>query len=275
MTEHTVASLGDWMQLQSPIAKIESVERVLALANDSQWRSSEKPGRNVKVLDPKLHPPKAGLNTFAGQARLLHDLANIELQALELAVETCALIRSAGAADGTPLERLRYNTYQALIEELQDIAIEEARHLKLCLDRIEQIGFQWGSFPVHTALWDQAPSGDDLLFRILVVHRHMEASGLDAGARILDKLNGAPRCQIRDVVKTIVDDEIGHVSFGSRWFRQIAAESGVDPFLYFKDQMPKILFQVRRTERLSFDLRKLAGFSVRELNYLHSIQKLV
>lgn len=53
----------------------------------------EEPGRDAQVLLNKDLPPKAGLSTKEGQARLLHDLANIELQAMELGLRTLSTLR--------------------------------------------------------------------------------------------------------------------------------------------------------------------------------------
>jgi uncharacterized ferritin-like protein (DUF455 family) len=218
------------------------------------------PGRDAAVLSIKLHPKKPGLATREGQIRLLHDLGNIELQAMELAVRT--LIEFP---DAPPVFR----------EELSEIALDEARHFSLCLDGIEELGSHWGALPVHAALWEavcefersaesEVARPGDLLGRVLLVHRYMEGSGLDAGARITEKLSGVdePYVKIsRGIVGTILREEIGHVSFGSRWYRELCRGREIDSDQHFRKHYPEILWHMPRTERPAYGYRKEAGFS--------------
>lgn len=221
------------------------------------------PGRDVEVLGIKFHPKKPGLATREGQIRLLHDLGNIELQAMELAVRT--LIEFP-------------NSSTSFREELSEIALDEARHFSLCLKGIEELGSHWGALPVHTALWeavkefelslesDVARNGD-LLGRVLLVHRYMEGSGLDAGARITEKLSGVdgPFVKItREIVGTILREEIGHVSFGSKWYRDLCRHREIDSDTHFRKHYPEILWHMPRTERPALAFRSEAGFSFAE-----------
>ena len=120
-------------------------------------------------------PAKKGLSFKEGQARLLHDLASIELQAMELC------LRSLYEYPDAPV---------AFREQLATIALGEGNHLQLCLNGIETLGFAWGDWPVHVALWHSTANSDSLLDRILIVHRYLEGSGLDAGDTLLRRLSG-------------------------------------------------------------------------------------
>ncbi|MGH1468732.1 MAG: DUF455 family protein, partial [Bdellovibrionales bacterium] len=111
--------------------------------------------RDVELLPPKQHPNKRGLSHPIGQQRLLHDLASIELQAMELGIRT--LIEFQEKTD-IPTE---------FFQELSKVTYEESIHCKLCLDLLKKIGGKWGMFPVHTGLWNVAKKTDDLLDRLL------------------------------------------------------------------------------------------------------------
>ncbi len=212
-------------------------------------------GRDVPVVMAAELPPKPGLNSRDGQARLIHDLASIELQAMELAVRTLYEF-----PDANPEFR----------KELADLALEESRHLKLCLRDLRDLGFDWGSWPAHLALWNAVSPEDSLLDRILVVHRYLEASGLDAGESILRRLVGVANKYVNRTVKTIVDEEVGHVAFGSRWYRRVAEELHIDPETDFRERMAVLVYTVPRRERLAMELRRQAGFTEYELEVLEA-----
>jgi uncharacterized ferritin-like protein (DUF455 family) len=219
----------------------------------------EKPGRDIQVLHMRLHPKKIGLSYTEGQARLLHDLANIELQAMELALRTLIEFQDAP-------KKFR--------EELKDITLSEARHLALCLDAIEKMGFKWGHWPVHIALWEAVGEDDSLLDRILIVHRYLEGSGLDAGENILNRLHTIHAPEVVPVVETIMREEVDHVLFGSNWYREICKQLEINPEEDFPERLQKISLKVpRRLEKISTDLRKKAGFDDFELKILQDFQE--
>ena len=211
--------------------------------------------RNSQIMSTKQLGSKPGLQSPEGQARLLHDLGNIELQAMELAVRTLAEYPEAPAE---------------FRDELAQVAIEESQHFLLCVRRLEDLGFRWGFRPVHQALWEAVQS-QSLLERVMLVHRHMEASGLDAGAAILNRLKGLRQPPAREVVERIVGDEVGHVQFGSRWFRRLAEASGKDPDACFAELFPCVLRRVPRTERPKLELRAQAGFNPYELQVIDAV----
>lgn len=220
----------------------------------------EQPARDIPVFLPGDLPAKKGLNSAEGQARLLHDLANIELQAMELGYRTLNEF-----SDAPTLFR----------EELSEVVLSEARHLKLCLDAIEKLGFTWGSWPIHMALWNATSKEDSLIDRILIVHRYLEGSGLDAGETILRKLTSIAGNAVTPVMKIISDEEVGHVEFGSRWYREICKSEGLDSENDFKTRMHKIRWRVpKRLEKISWELRRRAGFTQSEIQFLEDFRNL-
>ena len=233
----------------------------LAFANSSCCMNlvPENPGRDVQVLLPQFHPNKKGLSTKEGQARLLHDLASIELQAYELAMRTLYEYPDAP---------------EAFREELALLAKSESEHLKLCLDGLESLGYKWGDWPVHLSLWQSVSSSESLLDRILIVHRYLEGSGLDAGNQLLRRLNGVSAGITYPILHKINTEEIDHVQFGSKWYRTIAKNEGLDPEVDFPQRLLKLRFQLpKRIEKINYELRKQAGFDDIEIGHLQKLRE--
>lgn len=248
---------NSWFSIREVDEKIRSLPDVLTslLTQTEFCRGEIALGRDVSVVMPAELPSKPGLASSEGQARLLHDLASIELQAMELAVRTLYEFPEAA-----PEFR----------KELAEIALDECKHLQLCLRDMRDLGFNWGHWAVHLALWQAVSTQDTLLDRILIVHRYLEGSGLDAGESILRRLVGVGNKYVRKTVKVIVDEEIAHVDFGSRWYRRVAEELRIDPERDFAERMAYLVRAVPRRERLAAELRRRAGFSDYEISVLEA-----
>ncbi|UXR63574.1 ferritin-like domain-containing protein [Bdellovibrio bacteriovorus] len=219
----------------------------------------EDPARDVLLLHPKEHPPKKGFATPEGQARMLHDLASIELQAMELGLRT--LVEYPDAPEG-------------FREELVAVTVSEAQHLRMCLEGIEALGYKWGDWPVHSALWRAVSAEDSLLDRILIVHRYLEGSGLDAGDTLIRRLEGtAGKDTIQKIVKQINFEEIGHVNFGSVWYREICRQNKIDAAQDFPERMASLRVRLpKRVEPINRVLRTKAGFSEEEIKYFEDLR---
>lgn len=241
--------------------KIQNINKTCedAFNLTSPWTVPENPARDVEILHPKLHPPKKGYSTPEGQARMLHDLASIELQAMELGIRT--LVEYPNAPQG-------------FREELVDLTVSEAQHLGMCLEGIESLGFKWGDWPVHLALWRAVSVNDELLDRILIVHRYLEGSGLDAGDTLIRRLEGTVGKQtIQKILKQINYEEIGHVNFGSRWYREICLQQHLDPNQDFFTRMNSLRTVLpKRVEPINRELRTQAGFSIEEIQYFENLR---
>tara|TARA_B100000749_G_scaffold280707_1_gene278133 strand:+ start:48061 stop:48843 length:783 start_codon:yes stop_codon:yes gene_type:complete len=239
--------------------KLDALESTLHnVLSGTAYTIPMHPTRDIQVLTPGLHPPKKGISLAEGQARLLHDLANIELQAMELAIRTLLQYTEAP---------------HPFKEQLGKIALEEGHHLKLCLRGIESLGYQWGDWPIHTALWDCTASEDSLLDRMLIVHCYLEGSGLDASDSILNRLSGVHSPQADKIVRVIAKDEMGHVQFGTRWYTQFCKELGTSPDDDFKIRMAKLAHQLPdRREKINRSLRLKAGFSESQIQTLQDFQ---
>lgn len=231
----------------------------LALNIKVKMQVPNQPLRDAEVREFKAHPPKKGFSTQEGQARMLHDLASIELQAMELGLRTLVEYPEAP---------------EAFKKELWELTLSESRHLEMCLNEIESLGFCWGDWPVNCGLWTAVSESDSLLDRILIVHRYLEGSGLDAGDTLLRRLAGVDAPMVQRAVKIINTEEIDHVLFGSRWYGRICRLSNIDPTEDFAPRMDK-LRQVlpKRINPINHELRKKSGFSEEEIRYLESLRQ--
>lgn len=219
----------------------------------------DTPGRDVQIWPIRDLPPKKGLASVEGQARLLHDLASIELQAMELCVRTLAEF---------PLAPLGFRN------ELAGIARDEGRHFGLCLDCLDNLAMPWGSFPTHIGLWQAVAREDSLLDRILIVHRYLEGSGLDASDTLLRRLDGVADKRVRNVVKVIREEEMGHVQFGSRWYFELLRVEGLDPEVDFGARLESLIHRIpRRLEPISHATRAAAGFTETEILELEKVRE--
>jgi len=260
MTTHPITRVQDWFEIPRPREKIARLPEILAIATAATTPNSpEFVGRDVRVVGPADLPPKLGLSSSDGQARLLHDLANIELQAMELAVRTLCEYPEAA-----PEFR----------RELADLALSECGHLELCLDHLEGLNSYWGKWNVHLSLWNLVNPEDSLIDRILIVHRYLEGSGLDAGESILRRLCGVASKSVREAVSLIVNEEIDHVRFGSVWYRKFCEQENLDPEREFAPRMQRIVRLAPRKEKISRELRIKAGFSEAELDVLERLRTL-
>ncbi len=229
----------------------EDIQNAWQMKGEAYLIPSVAPGRDIQVLEKGKRGVKKGLSSLEGQARLLHDLANIELQAMELAY------RSFIEFPHAPKE---------FREQMADLALSESKHLSLCLDELEKLNFKWGDWPVYLSLWSAVSSEDTLLDRLLIVHRYLEASGLDAGVSLLKKLAQCHAPGVEKAIKLITEEEVDHVAFGSRWYQSFCREKKVDPDHDFKIRMQSLVTRLpKRFEVIDFEIRKKAGFTSSEI----------
>lgn len=217
------------------------------------------PGRDVKVGAMTGKSQRRKLTDKTEQAKLLHALANIELQAMELA------FRSFVEYPDAPV---------IFREQMADLALSEAEHLSLCLDQLEEMKFPWGSVPVHMNLWSAVSEEDSLMDRLVIVHRYLEACGLDSGVALHRRVSQIEAPHVEKAIKKITEDEVGHVAFGSYWYQEFCRQSRRDPDEDFKTRMHVLKFKLpRRVEALDRQLRLKAGFTESELQTVEEIRQ--
>ncbi|STQ84069.1 ferritin-like domain-containing protein [Helicobacter fennelliae] len=172
---------------------------------------------SVALHPTRIHRPKHAKSGIA-LAKILHSIAHIEYCAITLALDSAYRFKHLP---------LRY--YIDWIE----VAKEEIEHFLLLESLLNEIGFKYGDFAVHLGLYDAMKrTHSSLKYRMGVVHRGLEARGLDANPFVLQKLSLTPHpltSKINEVFGIILRDEITHVSKGDHWWR--FAKEANDDFL--------------------------------------------
>ncbi|TAG04381.1 MAG: DUF455 family protein [Betaproteobacteria bacterium] len=196
---------------------------------------------------------RRSLSTVAGRAALVHALAHIEFNAINLALDAV----------------WRFNEMpEAFALDWAQVASEEALHFELLHEHLAQSGFRYGDFPAHDGLWEMAErTKGDVLARMALVPRTLEARGLDASPSIRDKLRQAGDEAGAAIVQRILDDEIGHVATGNRWFRALCAARNLDPMESFAELCRTYRAPVLRSP-FNVSARKAAGFTSDEIAYV-------
>ena len=212
------------------------------------------PGRPPRphMVAPK-DVPQRSLGNVEGRAALLHALAHIEFNAINLALD------AVWRFDGMPEQFYR---------DWLKVAIEEAYHFRLLRERLSTLGYAYGDFPAHNGLWEMAEkTKGDVLARLALVPRTLEARGLDASPPIRTKLAGAGDMDSAAILDIILRDEIGHVAIGNHWYRYVCDQRGVDPVITYVQ-----LAEHHRAPRLrgpfNLEARRAAGFEQAELDAL-------
>jgi uncharacterized ferritin-like protein (DUF455 family) len=163
--------------------------------------------------------PKRSNRGEKGKIALLHAIAHIELNAIDLAWD---LIARFGAPD---LSRSLNH-----VDRWVAIAAEEAKHFSMLNGRLRQLGSYYGALPAHDGLWEAAEAtSNDLLARLAVVPLSLEARGLDVTPKMIQRLENIGDFASANILKTILQDEIGHVKAGFEWFVAVCAERGQEP----------------------------------------------
>ena len=212
------------------------------------------PGRPAKPLlvAPQALAPR-GAGSRAGHAALLHAIAHIEFNAINLALDCVHRFRSMPSAFHADWLR---------------VADEEALHFGLIRARLQALGHDYGDFPAHNGLWEMAcRTAGDLLARMALVPRVLEARGLDATPPIVRKLKSIGDRDSIAVLEVILRDEIGHVAIGDRWFRHACAARGLAPETTYIELI-EAFGAPRPQPPLNRAARLAAGFSEGELERL-------
>jgi len=159
--------------------------------------------------------PRRSPFTPEGHAALLHAIAHIEFNAINLALDCVARFPAMP---------------ECFAADWLKVAAEEAYHFGLVCERLAALGHRYGDFPAHNGLWEMAVKTDaDLCARMALVPRVLEARGLDATPPIIAKLKAVGDEATVAVLDIILRDEIGHVAIGDHWFRICCAERGLEP----------------------------------------------
>ncbi len=217
-------------------------------------RAIAAPGRPER---PRLVPPRdlarRGLGTPDGRAALVHAVAHIEFNAINLAWD--AVYRFRGLPDDY------YRDWAA-------VAADEARHYALLSARLADLGHVYGDFDAHDGLWQMAEAtAGSVLARMALVPRVLEARGLDVTPGMILRLRTAGDDCTADILEVILHEEVAHVAAGSRWFRWCCARDGLEPAATFRGLLERHL-RTGLKGPFNLDARRAAGFGEDELEAL-------
>jgi uncharacterized ferritin-like protein (DUF455 family) len=247
------------LRIADPAAKAAAARALLPSPDDPPVLDTARvfsfsgplPGRPPRP--PLVSPaevPRRSPFTPEGRAALLHSVAHIEFNAINLALD--AVWRFAGMPEAFYRDWLR-------------VAAEEALHFTLLAEHLATLGHAYGDFDAHDGLWTMAEkTAGDIVARMALVPRTLEARGLDATPPMQARLARAGDARAVEILDVILRDEVGHVAIGNRWYGWLCEREGLDPVAHYA-----VLAARHGAPRLKppFNLpaRKAAGFSDAEL----------
>ncbi|WP_197387633.1 ferritin-like domain-containing protein [Ralstonia pseudosolanacearum] len=234
-------------------------------ADDSAWLADAPiaapatgiPGRPAApvLVPPSEVPRRRAIDTPHGRAVLLHALAHIEFNAINLALD--AVWRFAGM----PVTFYR---------DWMRVAAEEATHFSLLSAHLATLDCRYGDHPAHDGLWQMTEkTAADPLARMALVPRTLEARGLDASPPIRAKLAAAGDMAAAGILDIILRDEIGHVAVGNRWYRWLCERAGLDPLPTYR-RLAEQYGAPRLRGPFNLEARRQAGFDDDEITALEA-----
>lgn len=259
-------TLQQIIKLKSPKDKIKLFDEFykIYLSDNMQYNYDQssliftEPSFNqvCNIVDATSMPKRGSLSTTRGKAYLVHSILHIEYSAIDLALDHSYRFK---------------NMPQKYYDDWLEVADDEIRHFLMLESIILNLGYEYGSFDVHSFLFDISQKSLDLVTRMAVVPRYLEASGLDSNPKVMQKLSNIGdefALEIIDAMNVILKEEVDHVKKGDYWFKWACARDGVDSDTYF-DIVEKILPGARKKKAfVNISDRKKAGFSCAELSVL-------
>ncbi len=231
----------------------------ISIAQQAPPAVADMPGRPARpdLIHPAKVPRRSPFKP-EGLAALLHAIAHIEFNAINLALD------AAWRFDAMP---------RAFYLDWVRVAAEEAHHFSLVREHLSSLGYGYGDFPAHDNLWAMCEkTAGDVVARMALVPRTLEARGLDASPQIqarLRQVGTTAALRAVEILDIILRDEIGHVAIGNHWYRWLCRRQGLDPIAHYA-----VLVERCQAPRLhppfNDEARIRAGFSQEELALLRS-----
>ncbi|MEI8396941.1 MAG: ferritin-like domain-containing protein [Rhodospirillaceae bacterium] len=216
------AEPADKVELTRTAAAAWREGRFAAVGRSSPPDRPARPGR-PELLAPRAMAKRGRGVTLKARIALLHALAHIELNAIDLAWD---IILRFPDDDMPP----------AFFDDWVRVADDEARHFVMLNDRLADFDAAYGDLPAHDGLWQAAlDTAGDLAARLAVVPMVLEARGLDVTPRTVAGLAALGDHRTADLLQQIYEDEITHVAAGCRWFAVLAARRGLDPRVWWRE----------------------------------------
>lgn len=253
--------------LECPKAeKLEAVEAIFERLKKGEYDFGEEMPPKIfdkpayasfcKIVSPFAVQKRTNLATNEGKAVFLHAIAHIEYSAIDLALDAAYRFR------GLPEE-----FYYDWIE----VADDEVRHFRMLESLLARVGHAYGDFPVHNSLFEASCKSLTLIARMAAVPRYLEAGGLDANPKMMQRLERVGDTlsgEIITALEVILEEEIDHVKKGDRWFKYACEAEGKDESVYFELIEEVLPGSSKEKTFINAPARMAAGFSCSELKRL-------
>ena len=217
---------------------------------------TDLPGRPERpaLLSARQVPSRTPF-TPEGRAALIHSIAHIEFNAINLALD--AAFRFSRMPVAFYVDWLR-------------VASEEALHFSLLREHLQSMGHDYGDFDAHDGLWAMTQrTADNVVARMALVPRTLEARGLDATPPLQAKFARAGDQRAVDILDVILRDEVGHVAIGNHWYRWLCERDGLDPIAHY-DELTVRYEAPKLRPPFNWPAREAAGFTAGEMAKLNS-----
>ncbi len=223
----------------------------------------EKPSyaSRCKIVEPRALTTRKDFDTKEGLASLVHVIAHIEYSAIDLALD--AVYRYSKMSQAYKLDWL-------------EVAKDEIRHYLMLEGLLNELGFSYGDFSVHSGLFDASmQTAANHLERMAIIPRYYEASGLDVTPQILKKLENKRKLpyvkRLMEILNIIYEEEIRHVQKGDYWFKYLCREENKDISIYF-EILDKYKILKKNRPHINVEMRKKVGFSCSEIKLLGKVE---
>ena len=198
----------------------------LAFAFDEAMPDQPAWPEHPELLPPNKMPKRGKFGSERGRIALWHSLAHIEFVAIDLALDMAGRF---GAEMG-----------EEFVSDFLYVAADEAMHHALLARKLESLGSHYGALPAHAGLWEAAhETRHDVAARLAVVPMVLEARGLDVTPATLERVKAAGDEHGAKILARILDDEIRHVGFGTKYFLRVVEKSGEAPDSAWKSLVRK------------------------------------
>jgi uncharacterized ferritin-like protein (DUF455 family) len=247
--------------ITDPQTKVEQTQQLY-----KRWLAGELTISNDDVIVPDVagHPKKPELvapkdlprrrnSKESGVATLIHAVTHIEFNAINLGWDAVARFSDMP---------------EQFYDDWARVAFEESQHFVLLRDHLLTLGYDYGDFPAHSGMWDMAKkTHGDVLKRMALVPRVLEARGLDVTPKMMNKLRGSGDHRAVEILEIILQEEIGHVTIGTHWFNYLCEQRKLDPLSTFKELLDTY-FDGELRGPFHTEARMQAGFTEAEMALL-------
>jgi uncharacterized ferritin-like protein (DUF455 family) len=257
-------TLEDILQTADPFEKIAKFnsfyhDKNITFNHNHKSKIFSKPSfaSICQIVPATKVPRRRSLNSKEDRAVLIHAIAHIEYSAIDLALDHAYRFKNM------PME---------YYHDWLEVAEDEVRHFLMLEKMLKELGFSYGDFAVHSFLFDTSmATANSLIDRMAVIPRYLEASGLDANPKLMQrvkKLDDDFSKEFLEALKIILKEEITHVKKGDKWFKWACEKSGTDTS-HFYDIVEKYLpGATKKKEFVNVEFRKKAGYSCEEIEVL-------